>query len=196
MKKTIVLFAKIDNVAVDPSLWSIRGDQPQVLAMQLFCHDLLVSTEASFPSFPCSSAISEHYFQILRTLFQQRDFHALRRNWWFVTWKKQEHLKGTRSLSLNFIFLNKTFTVLNNRGKCIVYSGKNVPKLRFKTPTECVKPAKCFIVHKLLIWFYHTDGKRCAVCLTSDDEAVGRGTNDFARIGTFEIISRHCYLFI
>ena len=31
---------------------------------------------------------------------------------------------------------------------------------------------------------------------TSDDEAVGRGTNDFTRIGTFEIISRHCYLFI
>ena len=46
------------------------------------------------------------------------------------------YLKETRSLSLNFIFLNKTFTVLNNRGKCIVYSGKNVPKLRFKTPTE------------------------------------------------------------
>ena len=43
---------------------------------------------------------------------------------------------------------------------------------------------------------YHTDGKRCAVCLTSHEEAVGRGTNDFTRIGTFEIISRHCYLFI
>ena len=107
-----------------------------------------------------------------------------------ATWKKQDHLKGTRSLSLNFIFLNKTFTVLNNRGKCIVYSGKNAPN------AFSVKPTKCFIVHKLLIWFYHTDGKRCAVCLTSDDEAVGRGTNDFTRIGTFEIISRHCNLFI
>ena len=73
---------------------------------------------------------------------------------------------------------------------------KNALKLRFKAPTECVKPAKCFIEHKLLGLFYHTDGKGCAVCLTSDDEAVGRGTNDFTRIGTFEIISRHCYLFI
>ena len=64
--------------------------------------------------------------------------------------KKQDHLKETRSLSLNFIFLHKTFTMLNNRGKCIVYSGKSAPKLCFKTPTECVKPAKCFIVHKFL----------------------------------------------
>ena len=112
-----------------------------------------------------------------------------------AAWKKQDHLKETRSLSLNFIFLNKTFTVLNNRRKCIVYSGKMRLNYVLKL-TECVKPAKCFIVHKLLIWFYHAGGKRCAVCLTSDDEAVGRGTNDFTRIGTFEIISRHCYLFI
>ena len=41
-----------------------------------------------------------------------------------ATWRKQDHLKGRRSLSLNFNFLNKTFTVLNNRKKCIVYSGK------------------------------------------------------------------------
>ena len=113
-----------------------------------------------------------------------------------AAWKKQDHLKGTRTLSLNFIFLNKTFPALNNRGKCIAYSGKNAPELRFKTPTECVKPAKCFIVHKLLGWFYHTDGKGCAFFLTSDDKAVGRGSNDFTRTETFEIISRHCYLFI
>ena len=54
-----------------------------------------------------------------------------------------------------------------------------------------MKPAKCFIAHKLSGWFYHTDGKRCA-----SNEAVGRGTNDFIRIGTFEIISSHCYLFL
>ena len=42
------------------------------------------------------------------------------------TWRENifSYLKETRSLSLNFIFLNKTFTVLNNRRKCIVYSGK------------------------------------------------------------------------
>ena len=74
--------------------------------------------------------------------------------------------------------------------KCIVYSGKSAPKLCFKTPTECMKPAKCFIVHKLSGWFYPTDGKRCA-CLTCGDIAVGRKTNDFTRIGTFEIISSH-----
>ena len=114
------------------------------------------------------------------------------------TWRENifSYLKETRSLSLNFIFLNKTFTMLNNRGKCIVYSGKSAPKLCFKTPTECVKPAKCFIAHKLSGWFYHTDGKRCAFFLTSSNEAVGRGTNDFIRIGTFEIISSHCYLFL
>ena len=32
------------------------------------------------------------------------------------------YLKETRSLSLNFIFLNKTFTMLNNGEKRIVYS--------------------------------------------------------------------------
>ena len=32
------------------------------------------------------------------------------------------YLRETRSLSLNFIFLNKTFTMLNNREKRIVYS--------------------------------------------------------------------------
>ena len=58
----------------------------------------------------------------------------------------------------------------------------------FKTHTECVKPAKCFIVHKLSEWVYHTDGKR-AFCLTCGDEAVARKTNDFTRMGTFEIIS-------
>ena len=59
-----------------------------------------------------------------------------------------------------------------------------------------MKSAKCFIAHKLSGWFYHTDGKRCAFFLTSSNEAVGRGTNDFIRIGTFEIISSHCYLFL
>ena len=34
--------------------------------------------------------------------------------------------------------------MLNNGGKCTVYSGKSAPKICFKTPTECVKPAKCF----------------------------------------------------
>ena len=35
------------------------------------------------------------------------------------TWRENifSYLKETRSLSLNFIFLNKTFTMLNNRGK-------------------------------------------------------------------------------
>ena len=86
--------------------------------------------------------------------------------------------------------------MLNKRGKCIVYSGKNAPKLCFKTPTVCVKPAKCFIVHKLSGSFYHTDGTSCALCLTCGDEAVGRRANDFTRIGTFEIISSHYYVLI
>ena len=81
--------------------------------------------------------------------------------------------------------------MLNKGEKCIVYSGKSAPKLCFKTPTECVKPAKCFIVHKLSGWFYQTDGKSCALCLTCGDEAVGRRANDFIRIGTSEIISSH-----
>ena len=48
------------------------------------------------------------------------------------------------------VILNKTFTMLNNRRKCIVYSGKSAPKQCFKIPTEYVMPAKCFIVYKLL----------------------------------------------
>ena len=85
--------------------------------------------------------------------------------------------------------------MLNKGEKCIVYSGKSAPKLCFKTPTECVKPSKCFIVHKLSGWFYHADGKRCARCLTCGDEALGRA-NDFTRIGTFQIISSHYYVLI
>ena len=79
--------------------------------------------------------------------------------------------------------------MLNKGEKCIVYSGKSAPKLCFKTPTECVKPAKCFIVHKLSGCFYQK--KRCALCLTCGAEAVGRRADDFTRIGTFEIISSH-----
>ena len=33
---------------------------------------------------------------------------------------------------------------------CIVYSGKSAFELCFKTPKERVKPAKCFIVYRLL----------------------------------------------
>ena len=84
--------------------------------------------------------------------------------------------------------------MLNKGEKSIVYSGKSAPKLCFKTHTECVKPAKCFIVHKLSGWFYQTDGKSYALGLT--DEAVGRRANDFTRIGTFEIISSHYYVLI
>ena len=87
--------------------------------------------------------------------------------------------------------LEQTFDMLNKGEKCIVYSRKGAPKLWFKTPTVCVMPTKCFIVHKLSGWFSHTDGKSCALCLTCGDEAVGRRANDFTRIGTFEIISSH-----
>ena len=86
--------------------------------------------------------------------------------------------------------------MLNKGEKCIIYSGKSAPKLCFKTPTECVKPAKCFIVHKLWGLFYHKDGTSCDLCLTCGDEAVGRRANDFTRIGTFEIISSHYYVLI
>ena len=51
-------------------------------------------------------------------------------------------------------------------------------------------------MHKLSGWFYHADGKSCALCLTCGDEAVGRRANDFTRIGTFEIISSHYYVLI
>ena len=37
----------------------------------------------------------------------------------------------------------------------------------------------------------YRDGKRCASCLTCSDEALGRRSNDFTRVGTFEIISNH-----
>ena len=77
--------------------------------------------------------------------------------------------------------------------KLIVYSDKSAPKICFKTPTECVKLAECFILHKLSRWFYHTDGKLCASCLTCSDEALGGRSNDFTRIGTFEIVSNHYY---
>ena len=86
--------------------------------------------------------------------------------------------------------------MLNKGEKFIVYSGKSAPKLCFKTPTECVKPTKCFIVHKLSGWFYHTDGKSYAICLTCGDEAVGRRANDFTRIGTFEIVSSYYYVLV
>ena len=79
--------------------------------------------------------------------------------------------------------------------KLIVYSDKSAPKICFKTPTECVKLAECFIVHKLSRWFYRTDGKCCAACLTCGDEALGRRLNDFTGIATFEIISNHYYDF-
>ena len=62
-------------------------------------------------------------------------------------------------------------------------------------------------MHKLSGWFYQTDGKSCALCLTCGDEAVGRRANDFTRIGkkkkkkkkrigTFEIISSHYYVLV
>ena len=37
----------------------------------------------------------------------------------------------------------------------------------------------------------YRDAKRCASCLTRGDEALGRRSNDFTRVGTFEIISNH-----
>ena len=39
------------------------------------------------------------------------------------TWRENifSYLKETRSLSLSFIFLNKTFTMLNNRGKSVLF---------------------------------------------------------------------------
>ena len=55
---------------------------------------------------------------------------------------------------------------------------------------------KCFIVQKLSGWFYQTDGKRCALCLTCGNKPLEIRTNDFTRIGTFEIILSHCCLFI
>ena len=40
-------------------------------------------------------------------------------------------------------------------------------------------------------------GKRCAFCLTYDDEALGRRTNDFTRIGTLKRITvSHYYVSI
>ena len=39
----------------------------------------------------------------------------------------------------------------------------------------------------------YRNGKRCASCLTCSDEALERRSNDFTRIGTFEIISNHYY---
>ena len=55
---------------------------------------------------------------------------------------------------------------------------------------------KCLIVQKLSGWFYHTDGKRCVFCLTCGNKPLEIKTNDFTRIGTFEIILSHCCLFI
>ena len=75
--------------------------------------------------------------------------------------------------------------------KCIVYSGRSASKLCFKLLLP-----KCFIVQKLSGWFYHTDGKRCAFCLTCGNKPLEIRTNDFTRIGTFEIILSHCCLFI
>ena len=49
-------------------------------------------------------------------------------------------------ISVLSVILNKTFTMLNDKGICIVYSGKSALELCFKTPKERVKPAKCFIV--------------------------------------------------
>ena len=77
--------------------------------------------------------------------------------------------------------------------KLIVYFDKSAPQICFKTPTECVKLAECFIVHKLSRWCYSTDGKRCASCLTCSDEALGRRSNDFTGRATFEIILNHYY---
>ena len=48
------------------------------------------------------------------------------------------------------VILNKTFIMLNDKEICIVYSGKGALELCFKTPKEHMKPAKCFIVYRLL----------------------------------------------
>ena len=80
---------------------------------------------------------------------------------------------------------------------CIVYSGKNALELCFETPKHRVKPAKCFIVYRLLRWFYHTDGKHCTFCLTYGDKALGRRADDLTKIArNFAIISSHYYVLI
>ena len=43
---------------------------------------------------------------------------------------------------------------------------------------------KCFIVQKLSGWFYHTDGKRCAFCLTCGKKPLEIRTNDFTSFKT------------
>ena len=81
---------------------------------------------------------------------------------------------------------------------CIVYSGKSALELCFKTPKQHVKPAKYFIVYRLLRWFHHTDGTHFfAFCLTCGDKALGRRANDLTIIaGNFAIISSHYYVLI
>ena len=73
---------------------------------------------------------------------------------------------------------------------CIVYSGKSALELCFETPKQRAKPAKCFIVYRLLRWFHLTAGKHRAFCLTCGDKALGRRANDLTKItGNLEIIS-------
>ena len=80
---------------------------------------------------------------------------------------------------------------------CIVYSGKSALELCFETPKQRAKPAKCFIVCRLLRWFHLTDGKHCTFCLTCGDKALGRRANDLTKIvGNFAIISSHYYVLI
>ena len=89
------------------------------------------------------------------------------------------------------VILNKTFTMLNDK------ENKSALELCFETPKQRVKPAKCFIVYRLLRWFHHTDGKHCAFCLTYGDKALGRRANDLTKIaGNFAIISSHYYVLI
>ena len=64
---------------------------------------------------------------------------------------------------------------------CIVYSDKSALELCFETPKQRAKPAKCFIVYRLLRWFHLTDGKHCTFCLTCGDKALGRRANKNSR---------------
>ena len=80
---------------------------------------------------------------------------------------------------------------------CIVCSGKSALELCFETPKERAKPAKCFIVYRLLRWFHLTDEKHCTFCLTCGDKALRRGANDLTKIvENIAIISSHYYVLI
>ena len=126
--------------------------------------------------------------------------HSINREWYLGVqmWVSQTLVEKTSSTTWNkqdhypCYFLEQNIHYVKWKRKKVLFI---LVEARLNYVLKLLLP-KCFIVQKLSGWFYHTDGKRCAFCLTCGNKPLEIRTNDFTRIGTFEIILSHCCLFI